>query len=226
MVLSADLITGLLSFVITLLILSYLIGDNPLFRLTIYVFTGVSAGYIAVVAFWQVLWPKLLHPLIYGARPDQILVALPMIGAVLILMKVSPRLTKLGSPAMAYLVGAGAAVAIGGALTGTLFPQMAATIDAFDLQAAATRDIGYIEVMFNGGVILVGTVTSLAYFHFGARTASDGSARRNFLVEGFAWVGRIFIAITLGVIFAGVYAAALAAFIERISSLINFIGSF
>lgn len=226
MVLSADLFTGLLSFVITLLILSYLIGDNPLFRVAIYLFTGVSAGYIAVVAFWQVLWPKLLYPLIYGERSELYLVALPMIGAVLILMKVSPRLTKLGSPAMAYLVGAGAAVAIGGALTGTLIPQMAATINAFDLQAAATRNIGFLEVLFNGGVILVGTVTSLAYFHFGARTAADGSTRRNILFEGFAWVGRIFIAITLGVIFAGVYAAALTAFIERISSLINFIGSF
>ena len=226
MLLSADLITGILSFVFTLLILSYFIGDNPLFRVAIYLFTGVSAGYIAVVAFWQVLWPKLLYPLIYGGNSERYLVVLPMVGAVLILMKVSPRLTKLGSPAMAYLVGAGAAVAIGGALTGTIFPQMAATISAFDLQAAGTRNIGFIEVMFNGGVILVGTVTSLAYFHFGARTTTDGSTRRNILFEGFAWVGRIFVAITLGVTFAGVYAAALAAFIERISSLINFIGSF
>lgn len=226
MTISADLITGLLSFLFTLLILSYLIGDNPLFRMTIYLFTGISAGYIAVVAFWQVLWPKLLFPLIYGTKVEQYLAALPMIGTVLILMKVSSRLTKLGSPAMAYLAGAGAAVAIGGALTGTLFPQMAATIDAFDVRAAATRNIGLLEVMFNGGVILVGTVTSLAYFHFGAGTTPDGSTRRNILVEGLAWVGRIFIAITLGVTFAGVYAAALAAFIERISSLVNFIGSF
>jgi hypothetical protein len=226
MLLSADLITGILSFVFTLLILSYFIGDNPLFRVAIYLFTGVSAGYIAVVGFWQVLWPKLLYPLIYGGNSERYLVVLPMVGAVLILMKVSPRLTKLGSPAMAYLVGAGAAVAIGGALTGTIFPQMAATISAFDLQAAGIRNIGFIEVMFNGGVILVGTVTSLAYFHFGARTTTDGSTRRNILFEGLAWVGRIFVAITLGVTFAGVYAAALAAFIERISSLINFIGSF
>jgi hypothetical protein len=37
-----------------------------------------------------------------------------------------------------------------------------------------------------------------------------------------AWVGRIFVAITLGVIFAGVYMAALTAMIERLSSIINF----
>ncbi len=37
-----------------------------------------------------------------------------------------------------------------------------------------------------------------------------------------AWLGRIFIAITLGVLFAGVYMAALTAMIERLSSILNF----
>jgi uncharacterized membrane protein len=46
------------------------------------------------------------------------------------------------------------------------------------------------------------------------------------LIELFAWVGRIFIGITLGAVFAGVYSAALAALIERFSSLVNFITSF
>ena len=45
-------------------------------------------------------------------------------------------------------------------------------------------------------------------------------------IEFLAWFGRIFIAITLGAVFAGVYSAAMTALIERISSLINFIGKF
>jgi hypothetical protein len=110
-------------------------------------------------------------------------------------------------------------------LTGTLFPQMTATINAFDLQAAMARNIT-LEAIFNGAFILAGTVTSLAYFHFGASVKPDGLVRRNGLIEFLAWFGRIFIAITLGVIFAGVYAAALTALIERISSIINFIGTF
>lgn len=225
MAISPDLISGFLSLIITLMLFSYLIGDNLLFRIATYLFVGVSAGYIGVIAWWQVLWPRLVQPLIFGSMIEQALLALPMLGAVLILMKVSPRLTKLGSPAMAYLVGVSAAVAIGGALTGTLFPQMAATINAFDLQAAMARNIT-LEAVFNGAFILAGTVTSLAYFHFGAKAKSDGSVRRNGLVESLAWFGRIFIAITLGVIFAGVYAAALTALIERISSILNFIGIF
>jgi hypothetical protein len=47
--------------------------------------------------------------------------------------------------------------------------------------------------------------------------------KRNQVIEGIAWSGRLFIAITLGVLFAGVYMAALTAMIERLSSLINFI---
>ena len=37
---------------------------------------------------------------------------------------------------MAYLVGVGAAVAIGGAVLGTLLPQISATFDNFDLKSA------------------------------------------------------------------------------------------
>jgi hypothetical protein len=218
------LITGALSFVITLMILSYLIGDSFLFRIAIYLFTGVSAGYIAVVAWWQVLWPKLFIPLLYGSTIERALAGFPLLGVGLILMKMLPRLTKIGSPAMAYLVGVGAAVAIGGGLTGTLFPQMSATINAFDLKSSSGDVISYVNLIRDGSVMLIGTVTSLAYFHFGARTKPDGSIKRLGLVELLAWVGQIFIAITLGVIFAGVYAAALTAFIERISSLIHFIG--
>lgn len=225
MALSADLVAGIVAFVFTVMIFSYLIGDNPLFRIATYFFVGVSAGYVASVAFWQVIWPRLLFPLVNGTPTEQILAIIPLVFSGLILMKASPRLSKLGSPALAYLVGASSAVVIGGAVIGTLVPQMLATINFFDMRAAASHNIPFIEVIFNGGFILVGVVTSLTYFHFGARTTQDGSIRRMGLVELLAWFGQIFIAITLGVIFAGVYSAALTAFIERINFLLTFFGS-
>jgi hypothetical protein len=224
MIPSADVIAGVVAFIFTVLIFSYLIGDNPLYRIATYFFVGVSAGYIASVAFWQVLRPRLFNPLMSGTPDERILAMVPLALVVLIFMKASPRLSKLGSPAMAYLVGASAAVAIGGAVIGTLLPQMLATINFFDLRAATSQNIPLVEVIFNGGFILVGVVTSLAYFHFGARPLQDGSIRRMRLVELLAWFGRIFIAIALGVIFAGVYSAALTAFIERINFLITFFG--
>ncbi len=226
MVFSSDLVTGLLSFLFTILIFSYLIGDNPLFRIAVYIFVGVSSGYLAALTWWQVIVPRLIYPLMYGSVLEKAFTAIPLLGAVLILMKISPRLAGLARIAMAFLVGAGAAVIIAGALSGTLLPQIAATINAFDLSAASARNISVVEVVFNGAFILAGTVFTLIYFHFGASTKADGSIRRLRLIEISASVGRIFIGITLGTIFAGVYAAALTALIERISSLINFIGNY
>jgi len=226
MVFSSDLVTGLLSFLFTILIFSYLIGDNPLFRIAVYIFVGVSSGYLAALTWWQVIVPRLIYPLVYGSVLEKAFTAIPLLGAVLILMKISPRLAGLARIAMAFLVGAGAAVIIAGALSGTLLPQIAATINAFDLSAASARNISVVEVVFNGAFILAGTVFTLIYFHFGASPKADGSIRRPRLIEISASVGRIFIGITLGTIFAGVYAAALTALIERISALINFIGNY
>jgi hypothetical protein len=230
MVFPPDLIAGVLSFLFTILIFSYLIGDNPLFRIAVYIFVGVSSGYIAAIAWWQVIVPRLLMPLVSamlaGSMVEQMIMLVPLLGTLFILMKISPRLAGVARITMAFLVGAGAAVIIAGALIGTLIPQVEATINFFDRNAAAARNIDFFELAGNGAIILVGAVTSLIYFHFGARQKADGSMRRFGLIEIFAWVGRIFIGITLGAIFAGVFAAALTALIERISSLINFFNLF
>ncbi|MBI5965331.1 MAG: hypothetical protein HY863_17790 [Chloroflexi bacterium] len=226
MVVSLDLITGILSFLFTLLVFSYLIGDNPLFRIAVYIFVGVSSGYIAAVAWWQVIWPRLVYPLVFGSMLEKGLMLVPLLGAVLIFMKISPRLAGMSRIAMAFMVGVGAAVTIAGAVAGTLIPQVMGTINAFDLTLASSRNVNLIETLFNGAFVLAGTIFTLTYFHFGARPKADGSMHRMGLIELSAWVGRIFIGITLGAVFAGVYAAALTAFIERIVSLINFIGNF
>jgi hypothetical protein len=229
MALSLDLVAGALGFLFTVLILSYLIGDNPLFKIAVYLFVGVASGYTAAVVFWQVLYPKLFLPTVLilqtGDFARGILLVAPWLGFAFILMKISPRLAGIARITMAFLVGAGAAVTIAGALTGTIIPQMSATIDFFDPRLAAARNISAFEMLGNGTILLAGVVTSLAYFHFGARQKPDGSPKRFALIDLLAWIGRIFIGITLGVIFAGVYAAALSAMIERINFLINFLTS-
>jgi hypothetical protein len=220
---STDLIGGIVAFLLTLMVFSYLIGDNPLFRIAVFIFVGVSAGYAASVAWWQVLLPDLLIPLLKGPVMQQAILVVPLILSGLLILKVSPRLTRLGTPSMAFLVGVSAAVALGGAVTGTLLPQTLATVNAFDVHAAGSPVEAILNgSLFNAGFILVGMLASIAYFQFGARTAADGTVRRFALVELVAFIGGVFLAITLGVLFAGVYSAALTAFIERF----HFFGSF
>lgn len=232
MVISLDLIAGVIGFLFTLLIFSYVLGDNPLFRIAAYIFVGVSSGYIAAVALWQVIMPRLVYPLMSAISSDSMFnlgvmlpLSLVLIGALMLL--VFPRQTGLGRIVLAFLVGVGAAVTIAGALIGTLIPQVMGTINAFDMTSVTVVNISdLIEPIGNGLIILAGTVLTLAYFHFGARPKADGSMRRLGLIEALAWGGRVFIGIALGAVFAGVYAAALTALIERISSLITFITNF
>ena len=213
-----DLISALIGLILTLMVFSYLIRDNPLFRVAIYLFIGVASGYAAAVVWHYVILPKLIQPI--AALNLRALV--PFLFAISLLAKLSPRISWLGSFAMAVLVGVGAAAAVGGALIGTLLPQAQSVIGRFDILSAAGPG-EMVSRLFQGLVMLSGTVLTLASFHFSAGRAPDGAPRRNRILEGVAWVGRIFIAITLGALFAGVYTAALTAMIERLSFIINFI---
>jgi hypothetical protein len=216
-----EIISALIGFTLTIMVFSYLIGDNPLFRIAAYLFIGVSSGYAATVIVSFVLIPRLtsLQP---GNLNQLILTAIPLLLGITLFAKLFPRISVLGNVAMAVLVGVGAAVAIGGALLGTLMPQVGAAIGAFDVSAAG-GGLQAASRLLQGVVMLGGTVFTLASFHFTASRAKDGTPKRHPILEAIAWVGRIFIAITLGVLFAGVYLSALTAMIERLSWVINFI---
>ena len=84
----------------------------------------------AAVAWHQVLYPRLVVPLFEGNLGDRLLAFIPLVLGLLLLFKLSPRTAHLGNPSMAFLVGVGAAVAIGGAVMGTLFPQTRASMNA------------------------------------------------------------------------------------------------
>ena len=213
-----ELISGLVGLLLTLMVFSYLIGDNPLFRIAVYLFIGVASGYAATIVWHYVLVPKLFQAL--GSFNP--LAIIPLILGLSLLTKLLPRISWIGSFAMAVLVGVGAAAAVGGALIGTLLPQAQAAIDGFDFRSTEGGTNAFLQLA-EGGVMFLGTVFTLASFHFSAGRAADGAPKRNPIIEGIAWVGRIFIAITLGALFAGVYVSALTAMIERLSFILNFI---
>ena len=218
---SIEVISAIIGFLLTVMIFSYLIGDNLLFRIAIYLFIGVASGYAAAVIVRDFLFTRFQSlPL---DNPIQLLIGLiPFFFAVTLLAKLSPRISWIGNFAMAVLVGVGAATAIGGALIGTLIPQAEAAMDAVNFRSASSSS-GAVFSLIEGAVMLVGTVVTLAYFQFGAKQTADGTVKRNAVVEMLAGLGRIFIAITFGVIFAGVYMAALTAMIERLNFIINLV---
>jgi hypothetical protein len=164
-----------------------------------------------------VILPRLVQPILSGDLQQIVLAAVPLILSLLLLAKLSPRLSGLGTIPMAYLVGVGAAIAVGGAVLGTLLTQTLATINLFDLSGGDSVSPGMqlADALF----ALVGTLSALAYFHFGARVRHGGPTERAGLLNAVAQVGSVFIALTLGSLFAGVFTAALTALIQRLDFL-------
>lgn len=235
-------IIQILGLFLTLSVLLYLfIGDNPLFRIVSYLFIGVASGYVFVLLLFQVLGPRLEQLLESGNLTLLGIGLIPFLLGALLIFKLWPRTSPIGSFPMAILVGVGAAVTVGGAVFGTLFGQIQSTFALFpslgDL-AGNVVDQGFL--LLEGLFVLLGTVATLAYFQFGARarstapagTAADAvgaastTARRGLGLEALAWAGQIFIGITLGAVFAGVYSAAITALIERIDFIFRAFGAF
>ena len=221
---AADIILGLISCILTIMVLSYLVGDNPLFRVAVYIFVGVSAGYVGAVALYQVILPKVIMPLVNDPRANLALL-IPILLSLLLLAKIFPRISWLGSASMAFMVGVSAAVAIAGALIGTIVPQFIAAIAPFGLDDS-TGVGSIIENLAEGGIMLLGTVTTLAYFHFGVKSSASGTGSTNPVMRMLGLIGQFFIAVTFGVLFTGAYAAAVSALIGRMYFIWTYILSF
>lgn len=211
-----DLIIGGLSLFFTILILSYAVGDNPAFRLAIHAFIGIAAGYVAAIVLLDVIENKMILPLFLDDVNEKIFVVIPSLFlGIFLLTKLSTRFEWMGRPVVALLVGIGAAAAVAGAIMGTIYPQLLGSIDMFD----PSKDPVHI---LQGLFILLGTVATLAYFQFTVFGKKAATGRRGVVFDIIALVGQIFIAITLGTLFAGVFSAALAALVDRIESIVLF----
>jgi hypothetical protein len=228
----------LLAALLTVMVLSYILGDNAFFRIATYLFVGAASGYAAAVAWQEVLRPRLLDPLLsltttsFGGGSFLTGVVVPIGLVALLGLRLVPGAGRLGGVAVALLVGVGAAAVVGGAITGTLVPQTLAAMESFSPLAVApqTGETG-VERMLNVLLVLVGTVGTLAYFRFGVRKGEEHQPRygrrpvRTPLgYLSLPWpilpfLGEVFIFIALGVMFAGALSATLLYLTERMQFL-------
>lgn len=226
--LSLDLLQ-ILGVVLTLMVLLYLIiGDNALFRLVTYTFIGVASGYVAVLVIFQVLIPR-ISVLLASAQPVLFFLGLiELLLGGLLFFKLWRKTSFLGTLGMAILVGVGAAVAIGGALFGTIFGQINGSSAAFNLTTLQPGEDPWLRLGW-AVFVLIGTISTLVYFQFSVRArpaapvSEETRPRRAALLELLALIGQGFIGITLGAMFAGVFTAAVSALVERVGFLYHFV---
>jgi hypothetical protein len=196
-------------FVLTLMVFSYLLGDNFLYRLAVYIFVGLAAGYIAIVTVESVLLPWIRATVFSGNLASIAPGLIPLLLGVLLLVKTSSRLGRLGNLAIAFIVGVGAAVALVGAVIGTLIPLSDAT-------ASGVRGN-----VIEGIILFIGMGSSLVYFQYLARRTPTGQIERGAVSRVVGVVGQGFIVVTLGALYAAAILTSLTIFSERISFLLT-----
>lgn len=167
----------------TIAVWSYLVGWRRLFVLMQHLLAGLATGYLVLLAIRDVLVPRLVVPLIEDPRDRPLLVVALVLVGMLVAASWLPR--RAMAPVAAILVGGIAAFALGGAVVGTVLPQIAA---ALPTTGAASPDLA--------GQVISLAITSLVLLAFlhgaprGRLTARAAVSGRWLLVGGIGgWLG-------------------------------------
>src|SRR5689334_18624490 len=207
----ATTIGGIVAALLTLMVFSYLLGANPLWRIAQSLLVGVSVGYVTLVLLTQVIAPQVARVVVPAAgtpAADQWLAAVPVALGLLLLLRIVYPAAWPSSFGLNVAVVVGSALALGGALAGTIVPQ---TLDSMRLLVFSN------PYQVAGNVILVlGVITALAYFAFGARP----NGARPAPVAALSTAGRWVLVITFGAILGSLATTFYAALIERLQFLL------
>src|SRR5690242_17755632 len=200
------------------MVFSYLLGNNPLYRLAQHIFVGVSIGYATLLLLGNVLVPRVFQlTSTYNSLGGWFLLVPMILGLVLLarLGRIAPppggRSLILGLATLALNIALStvAALAIAGALTGTIIPQAAGTM----LPLTA----GDPFVLLGNLVIILGVIASLFYFQFNVRP----SGVRSGLGSLVAGTGRWVIVVALGATLGALTVSFVSALVERVQFLFN-----
>ena len=199
-----DLIAGWAALVLTLMIFSYVLADNFLYRVAVHILIGTAAATVAITIIEGVVIPWIDRTVVKADTDDLstiIVGIIPLILGLLLFLKSNGLLTSIGNIGSALLIGAGVGVALVGVVSVTLFAMI----------KEAGESVGDSST-FDATVLLVGTITTLLYFQYISLRSRDGTPRRPLPLQLVALVGQGFIAVTFGALYAGAILTSLTVF--------------
>ncbi|HKP53250.1 MAG TPA: hypothetical protein VJ183_11435 [Chloroflexia bacterium] len=211
-----NLIGGIVAGLLTIMVFSYLLGANPLWRIAQSLLVGVSVGYVTLVVLTQVIAPqvvRIVRPEAGTAASDQWLAAVPVALGLLLLMRLAFPGAWPASFGLNLVVVVGAALALGGALAGAIVPQSLDTIRKLDF--------GNPYALVGNIVLVAGVVCALAYFAFGARPNGERPAP----IRTISVAGRWVLVIAFGAVLGSLATTFYAALIERLDFLVTLVQS-
>jgi len=196
--------------ILTLGIFSFLYKDNPVYKMTEALFVGVSAGYWAVVFFFDNIHKKLylgLFPNGDGA-PDYWLLGGAILG-ILMLFRLSSKIGWIARWPLAFIVGATAGLYMIIYFVTNALNQVAGTMQII-VTDPETQAILWNNTL--GNIIMaIGVVTGLVYFFF--------SKEHKGVFGATAKVGTWFLMITFGASFGYTVMSRMSLLIGRLDFL-------
>jgi hypothetical protein len=158
-----ELLGAWLSIAFTLMLLSFLYDDNPIYKVAEHVFLGVSIGVAVTEQYFGVLKPHMVDKLVALGQGEMIglVYFLPLILVVLLFAKLDPKRSYLARIPIAILVAAYAGVKLTGEANANLMRQMSSSMP--DLRRSFAENLP------------VGTETTLGHLRFedGARWVQE-----------------------------------------------------
>ncbi|MBN1620770.1 hypothetical protein JW890_08600 [candidate division WOR-3 bacterium] len=190
-------IAGLL----TLAIFSFLYKDNLFYKIAEAVYVGVSAGYLLVQSWHDVVMPNLVSPL----KEGNLLYIFPAVLSAFMILQLFAKTRWFSHISIAFVVGIGAGYGFVTFLRSNLFEQVYSGITPL-WNTGLFGSIGQI-------LLLIGTVTGIFYFFF--------SIEHKGIFRIGARTGMIFLMITFGASFGYTVMARISLLIGRFYFLLH-----
>lgn len=174
---------------LTLMIFSFLVKDNPLYKFAEHLFVGVSAAYWMVQGFWQEIVPNLLAKLFPAAFVDVVDAArgqapnwvylIPLFLGIILLSRLVTPIAWLSRWAMAFIIGYTAGSNLTRYLVSDFILQVKKTLELPLFATDAAGPLQTVMYTISHLVIVGGVICGLIYFFFSKEhTGAFGKASR------------------------------------------------
>ncbi len=183
-----DGVLTLVAAIATLVVLGGLLGERRLFGWSQHLFAGLLTGYLVLLAISEVIVPRILAPLAVdpGGRAELWL----GLGLVASAAAVPWLPAAVRAVPVSIAIGSLAAFALGGAVVGTILPQLAASV--------ARPGSNLADALVSAGAAAITGLVVLGFVHGtprGRLLVTAASAGRWLMVAGIGgWVGYLLFA--------------------------------
>ena len=179
---SADQVATWVAAIATIAVLGGMLGERRVFAWSQHLLAGLATGFLGLLAISEVIVPRLVEPLAAGSGGIELVLGLGIVAAA----AASPWLPRIvAAVPLSIAIGSLAAFALGGAVIGTLLPQMAAAVARPEPTAGAT--VAGVAGAAITALVLVGFIHGTPRGRIMATAASTG---RWLMLAGIGgWLG-------------------------------------